>query len=90
MRAMDLQWATMRARAIRVRQGAHGNGPPRPLRASELRGTALGRIVMLVEEVEPNAEQVFRLAGFARYYSSDRGRPNLHANQIAPQALPFR
>ncbi len=61
------------AAAIHMRKGAHRNGPPGPLRAPELCGTALGRIVMLVEDVKPNAEQVFSLARFAQCYCSGKG-----------------
>lgn len=75
--------------ALVVRQRAHGNRPPRPLRAPELCGTALGRIVVLVEDIEPNAEQVVALAGFARCYFWGRDWPNRHANQIAPHELPI-
>jgi hypothetical protein len=75
------------ARAVGPGQGAHGNRPARPLGAPELGSAAAGRIVKLVEEVEPNAEQVITLAGFARCYMSSGARPNRHANQIAPQVL---
>jgi hypothetical protein len=51
-----------------MRLRAHGDGPPWPLGAPELCGAPLGRVIKLVEEVEPNPEQVFALAGFARRY----------------------
>ena len=67
-----LRW-NMPARALVAGLGAHGNGPPWPLRAPELCCTALGRIVMLAEDVKPNAEQVLGRAGFARCYRWGRG-----------------